>query len=85
MQSQIDSAEVLRLTGESTPAADVAGSAVGQDHAPGREAGGHDGVREGDGGRQLDKGDVVTAKGKQHTYSEEVMTTNQWFAESTVN
>lgn len=51
------------LTGESTPAADVTGSAVGQDDTPVREAGGHDGVREGDGVRQLDQGNVVPAGG----------------------
>jgi len=48
------------LTGKSPPAGDVAGSAVRQDGAGGRQAGGHDGVREGDGGGELDQGDVVT-------------------------
>lgn len=52
------------LTGESTPAGDVAGGAVGKDDAPVWDAGGRDCVREGDGGRQLDQGNVVTAKGK---------------------
>lgn len=57
------SAEACLLTGESTPAGDVAGSTVGQDDAPLWEAGGHDGVREGDRWRQLDQGNVVTVKG----------------------
>lgn len=52
------------LTGESTPAGDIAGSTVGQDNAAVWEAGRHDGVGEGDRGRQLDQGNVVTAKGK---------------------
>lgn len=36
------------LTGESSPAGDVAERPVGQGEAPLWEAGGHDGVREGD-------------------------------------
>ena len=50
------------LTGESSPAADVAGSAMRQVHAGVGQAGGHDGVGEGDGGGQLDQGDVITGK-----------------------
>ena len=50
------------LTGESSPAADVAGSAMRQVHAGVRQAGGHDGVGEGDGGGQLDQGDVITVR-----------------------
>lgn len=57
----IHSAEVYTLTGESTPAGDIAGSSVGEDNAPVWEAGGHDGVREDDGGGQLDQGNVITA------------------------
>ena len=57
----IHSAEVYTLTRESTPAGDIAGCTVGQHDAPVWEAGGHDGVREGDGGRQFDQGNVVTA------------------------
>lgn len=50
------------LTGESTPAGDVAWSAVGQDDAPLWQAGGLDCVSEGDRGRQLDEGNVISAK-----------------------
>lgn len=57
-------AEVSSLTGEPTPAGDVAGSAVGQHDTLVREAGGRDCVREGNRGRQLDQGNVVPAKGK---------------------
>lgn len=38
---------------------------MGQDVSIGRQAGGHDGVREGDGGLQLDQGDVVAAGNKR--------------------
>lgn len=37
---------------------------MGQNSAPLWDAGGHDCVREGDRGGQLDQGDVVTANGK---------------------
>lgn len=58
------------LTGESPPASDIAWSTVGQDVATLWEAGGHYCVSEGDRGRQLDQGNVVTAKGEtMHPYS----------------
>lgn len=62
----IHSAEVCLLTGESTPAGDIAGSIVGQDNAPVWEASGHDYVREDDRGRQLDQSNIVTAKDKNN-------------------
>lgn len=55
------SVEVHWLTGESTPAGDVAGRTVRQHIVLVWEAGWHDGVREGHRGRQLDQGNVVTA------------------------
>ena len=55
-----------RLTGDASPAGDVAGLVVGQQEAGLRKTGGHDGVREGDGGLQLDQGDVVAGEGKQN-------------------
>lgn len=75
----IHSAEIYSLTGESTPAGNIAGSTVGQDDVPVWEAGGHDCVREGDRGRQLDEGDVVTAKGRTIIPIQEVMTSKTWF------
>lgn len=62
-------AQTRSLTGESTPAGDVAGSPVGEDDAPVWHAGGHQRVGEGDGGGQLDQRDVVTAKEETHTPS----------------
>lgn len=72
------SAEIYSLTGESTPAGDIAGSTVGQDDVPVWEAGGRDCVREGDGGWELDQGDVVAAKGETIIPIQEVMTNKTW-------
>lgn len=52
---------------------------MGQDDVPVWEAGGHDRVREGDRGRQLDQSDVITAKGKTMIPIQEVMTNTTWF------
>lgn len=54
------------LTGEPTPTGDVAGGPVGEDETLVWEAGGRDGVRDGDGRRQLDEGDVVAAAQRKH-------------------
>lgn len=51
--------ELWSLTGESTPAGDVAGGSVGEDETLLWEAGGCDDVREADGRRQFDQGDVI--------------------------
>lgn len=48
------------LTVESTPACDIAALPMRKSEALLREAGGHDGVREGDGWGQFDQGDVIT-------------------------
>lgn len=47
--------KLLSLTGESTPASDVAGGSVGEDETLLGEAGGCDGVGEADWRRQLDQ------------------------------
>lgn len=50
----------VELTPETAPASYVAGSVVGQDISRGGKTGSLDGIREGDGVRQLDQGNVVT-------------------------
>lgn len=50
----------VELTPETTPASHVAGRVVGQDVSRGGKTGSLDGIREGDGVRQLDQGNVVT-------------------------
>lgn len=51
----------LLLTVEATPPSDVAGLVVREDDSSSRKTSSHDAVGEGDGGLQLDQGDVITA------------------------
>lgn len=64
------------LTGKSAPAADVAGSVARQDEAGVRQAGGHDGVGEGDGGGQLDQGNVITVRDTKRKNTDMTWTTH---------
>lgn len=61
----------VSLTGEPSPAGDVAGGGVGQDQAGRREAGGADGGGEGDGRGQFDEGDVVTGQTGTQSWRDE--------------
>lgn len=55
------------LTIDATPSGDVAGLVVREDEASSRDTSSHNGVREGDGGLQLDQGNVITAE-EAHTF-----------------
>lgn len=55
------------LTVKAAPSGDVAGVVMGEGGAGRRDTGGHYGVREGDGGLQLDQGNVITAE-ETHTH-----------------
>lgn len=57
--------EVQLLTDGASPASDIAGLIVGQDEASLGKTGSHDGVSEGDGSLQFDKGNVITAEDTQ--------------------
>lgn len=50
------------LTVEATPSSDIAGLIVGEGGASSRNTSRHDGVREGNGGLQLDQCNVITAE-----------------------
>lgn len=55
---------ISKLTPETSPAGDVAGSIVIQDQTRVGKTGSRDGVREGDRSRQLDQSNVVTGEGR---------------------
>jgi len=50
------------LTVDAAPSSDVAGLVVGEEEASSGETSSHDAVGEGDGGLQLDQGDVITGE-----------------------